>query len=192
MKNQDKVIEQLWEIRDAIEMVNYRYKQLYDALDDSNLFGDKLAECKLQVGDYVSVDCSSSDSFVLSKIISLGIEEYTLLEVDSQTSISRVYCSLLELEDELSKTDSYVYHVKDTLEWVVGRKYLVYDNSGDSDFEVTIGYDNDKKSYTLLHGDGEETFYDECFYELEELIFKMTSDFNLIKQLRDIEEITKE
>ena len=162
---------------------NYNY---IDRDDTDNVLKKPLDTLKdIKVGDYISVNLEDKDSPILSRIVSLGRNRYILVSDDESSIVGKEYHSLEEIEDFIEKSDSFVYCIKDRLQWEVGGKYLIYDNTGDSDFDAVIRYFDEDKTFKLMFGETDAYFYeDEPFYSIEDLSCRVLKDFSLVKQLR--------
>ena len=172
------------EIGEKIELVNERlnilekeicYKANTEDVEISNI----------KIGDYISLNLEESDSPILTKVILLDKGKYALIEDDKSAIVGKEYGSLKEIEEFAKETDSIIYYIKDRLEWEVGGKYLIHDNTGDSDFDTIIKYFEEDKTFRLMFGETDAYFYeDEPFYSIEELSCRVLKDFSLVKQLR--------
>lgn len=140
---------------------------------------------EIRTGDYISVNLEDEDSPVLSRIVSLGRNKYILVSDDESCIVGKEYNGLEEIIEFIKESDSFVYCVNDRLQWEVGGKYLIHDNTGDSDFDTIIRYFDEDKTFRLMFGETDAYFYeDEPFYSMEELSCRVLKDFSLVKQLR--------
>ena len=181
-----KQIDELDYIMSACKSLDSQLAMLKNEIEDEDK--DETSEkCKLKEGDYLSIPNQQRGDYDLLKIIKLESEyreEFFLLDMESNIFTNESYSSIEDLQASY-RGDSDFYYIDNEFKLEVGGRYLLYDPEQGGDYEVKIVYDSDNKVYKVYNSNEDDLFYEDTYFDdIENLGFRLTQDFRLVKKLR--------